>query len=58
MHKEKVPCFGDVVLGGGQCLFASSDVERGLSCLQLFQAGFPLSLQVCEFSELSHVVEV
>lgn len=31
MHREKDSCFGDVVLGGEQCLFASSDVERGVS---------------------------
>lgn len=54
-----VPWFGDMFGGGGQWfLFEYSDAERGLSCLQLFQAGFLLSLQVCEFSGLSHVIYV
>lgn len=55
-----VPWFGDMLGGGGgQCfLLEYSDAERGLSCLQLFQAGFLLSLQLCEFSGLSHVIYV
>lgn len=39
-------------------LFEYSDVERGLSWLQLFQAGFLLTMQVCELSGLFHVIYV
>lgn len=57
MHE--VPWFGGMLGGRGQCfLFDYNDAERGISCLQLFQAGFLLSLQAWEFSGLFHVIYV